>query len=1151
MSEALSSISGVSALQHKASNPAASAWVSANAGSGKTYVLTQRVVRLLLKGVAPARILCLTFTKAAAANMSIRVFKTLADWTRLDDEALRRAILNAGADAPDASDLLQARRLFAKTVETPGGLKIQTIHAFCERLLHLFPFEANVAAGFEVIDDRRKTDFMAQARRDTLESAASAPHSLLADSVRILARETGASGFDELLNEALHHRHLILQSLQGNATSARYRQALAARLGLDPDLTQDDLTRDVLDCGIPRSRWPDLVAMLQTGSKADQNLGDAIRAAISATEDHQRVANYRAVFLTKTGTIKKSLVTAPLQKKFPDLLQELETEATRVLASKQRDATFRLLNRSTALLDVTNAIFSVYERAKRHRGLLDFDDLIERTAHLLERADAAWVLYKLDAGIDHILVDEAQDTSPQQWNILQALTTDFLSGAGARSANRTFFAVGDDKQSIYSFQGAAPHQFNEMKGRFKKRHDDAGIAFEEVGLKVSFRSSAAVLDQIDKVFAIEANRKGLSSDTAPTVHEAWKAKLPGLVEIWPLQGLADITTPEDWRLPLDLLQKQDPPVIVAKRIAQVIAGFLSPTSPDVVHDGNTPRRIHGGDILILVRTRGPFFEAINRALKEAGVPVAGADRLKLAQHIAVQDLTALGQTCLLPNDDLTLACVLKSPLIGLDDDDLLQLAPQRTASLRVALDASDTPAHRLAAQRLATWQKLAGTLSPFQFYARVLGADHGRRDLVARLGPEASDAMDEFLNEALAYESEDIPNLTGFLSRFAASGLQIKRDMDAASDAVRVMTVHAAKGLEAKIVFLPDTCGAPSGRHDPKLFLLEDSFSQPLLAWSAAKDSDPQVLTDLREDARDKQAQEYRRLLYVAMTRAEERLYIAGFHGAQKPLEGAWYSMVRTALEPHMTDAPLPDGTSVLRFTSHPWPPAASVPAAHLIPATTAALAPAWLWQTAPLEQPAAPPISPSNALARADQRDKPTDGSRSAARDAAALTGRLVHALLQYLPDVAADSRALAAQRFLQLRASGLSAADHETILQQVTSVLEDPLLAGLFGKGSRSEVAIAGRVDRAGGTSIEIAGQIDRLVDTGTDILFADFKTGAARPHRQIPKSYVTQMALYQAALAPLWPDRPIRAFLIWTSGPSVIELSANELRAALSAL
>ncbi len=1141
--------------QHEASNPAASVWVSAHAGSGKTHVLTQRVVRLLLQGVAPAKILCLTFTKAAAANMAGRVFETLAAWTRLADKELREEILATGAPPPRREELSEARRLFARAVETPGGLKIQTIHAFCERLLHLFPFEANAPSRFEVADDARQAELLSRARREILAEAMADVGGLGAELQRV-ADECGAKDFPDLLKAAMAHRGGFKGSWRQNS-----ELALRKALGLDAGRGVAELDREMIEDGVAPARWSEIADFLDQGKKTDQERAKLLREAALALGRGAGggrdacLASYLAVFFIDKGKggRAKILLTKDLAGERPDIADALHAEQERLDALRAMRKAAATYDRTLALIAVVDAILARYEAMKAARGVLDFDDLVARTLALLERSDARWVLYKLDAGIDHILVDEAQDTSAAQWRILEELTSDFAVGDGSRRRPRTFFAVGDEKQSIFSFQGAAPHMFGEMRRKFETKFVVGAESFAHVRLNQSFRSAPGVLSAVDKIFEHGGHQGGLvAADDVWTPHEALKRELPGLVEIWPPVGVEAHEDPRDWRLPLDLLDATDPASLVAERVAQKIARLIARGSGEYVHDGRIRRMrpVRAGDVMILVRRRDAFFEAVIRALKLCKVPVAGADRLELAEHIAVKDLIAAGRAALLAQDDLNLACVLKSPLIGLDDADLLAIAPGRAGSLFDALAASATPAHAEACVKLARWRERAA-LSPFSFYSRLLGEEGGRRAIAARLGPEASDAIDEFIRLALAHEGEAAPSLVTFLNDLEAMDCSIRRDMETGLDTVRVMTVHAAKGLEAKIVFLPDTCSAPSPRHEPKIFALDAGFGDAsIIAWSPRRDADCAAVEAARERMRAAAADEYRRLLYVALTRAEERLYIAGFHGANKPSPASWAAMIDAALSAGDDIETAPafwnSEDQILRRVT----PGAMRPGDDLAEASageTEAATPGWLWRAVDPEPDAPPPIRPSSALAAAD---RPREIGLPTARREALRLGSLTHVLMQYLPGVAPERRLKAALAFLAARADDLDERDRMRLADAAVELIEAPSLADLFGPGSKAEVSVAGQATLAPGVCIEVSGQIDRIAETADEILVADFKTGAPCAPAETPPAYLAQMALYRAVLAPLWPGKRLRMLLIWTSGPRVDVLAEADLEAALAA-
>ena len=1135
--ERLDILATVERRQAQASDPRTSAWVSANAGSGKTHVLTQRVLRLLLAEAKPSGLLCLTFTKTAAANMAARVFETLAAWTALDDAKLAAAIVKLGAPKPDAPRLAFARRLFARAIETPGGLKIQTIHAFCERLLHLFPFEANVPASFSVADDREAATLIAEARARAFAADLGAPER--AAEVERIARDAGVEGFDELLAKALARR----ADFDAIGDADAYAAALRRALGLADHDGGAAITAQMLTLAPQWAGWAD---ELDGGSAKDRELSASLRRALAATNLDDRLSAYLDAFFTKAGKPrggdKQRLVTDALAKRLPGLPQRLAAEQERLIGLRERLRSAEALERSVALYRVAEAMIKRYAALKGARGALDYDDLIARTRALLERADAAWVLYKLDASLEHLLIDEAQDTSPAQWAILIKLCEEFLSGAGARGAERTVFAVGDEKQSIFSFQGAAPRQFAEMRDRLARRHAEAGLAFASVPLSVSFRSARVVLQGVDAVFADPRAWRGLAGDEAPPPHEAMRRNLPGVIEVWPPIGAERRPEREDWRMPVDEIGAAEPAVIAARRIAATVKSWLAPDSAERIYDtaASGLRPITAGDVMVLVRSRGAFFEAMIRALKEDDIATAGADRLLLRDSLAAMDLAAAGRAALLPDDDLTVATALKSPLIGLDDDDLLAIAPGRSGSLFAALAAASEPRFVAARARLETWRRRARERTPFAFYAALLGADGGRRALLERLGPEASDAIDEVMALALAHEREQAPSLVAFLAELEADDAPVKRDMEARSDGVRVMTVHAAKGLEAPIVFLADACSVGYTRMTERLLDLGDrEVGAPLFVWAMRKTDDSAPLAAARERARAAAAGEHRRVLYVAMTRAAQRLIVVGHHGVNGPAEDNWHALISAGLGERLQPAPAPwdAADTIARFGAPPRDEMSVGPT----PTSAPIVEPGWLRRLATPETPPTT-LRPSRA---ADPQRRADDAGRGRRQ-----LGVLAHALLQRLPDVAPGRRRAAAQSFLAAQSGAIAEAEQAQLVDSALAVLALPALAPLFAASSRAEVAIAGAAPREGASALPFVGRIDRLAVAADAVYLADYKTGA-RPPGANPPAYVAQLALYRTALAELYPDKPIRAFLVWLTGAEAIEIAAGELDASLASL
>jgi ATP-dependent helicase/nuclease subunit A len=1120
------------ARQNAAADPERSVFVSANAGSGKTHVLVQRVINLLLRGEDPAKILCITFTKAAAANMATRVFDTLAEWATLDDAALDQRIRLATGKTPDTVQRAIARRLFANALETPGGLKVQTIHAFCTHLLHQFPFEADVAARFEVLDEAATAQLLNRLTLDVLLEGATKPGPLgeaLATAIAAAADVT----FKEVIAETIGRRDLISAWIDRAGGVQQAIGELTRSFGLPAGDTLQAIEHEYFSKSlIPHAEWPALIEVFSSGSKTDQERASSLSDAFRAT-GRERIENYLDVFCTGDRKGRASVLTKKPSEANPQWAARLNAEKDRICQLLAREFAMRACDRSAALITVAAAVIDRYRAEKERCGLLDYEDLIDKALTLLRDAStrstaAAWVLYKLDLGINHVLVDEAQDTSNKQWEIIKILVAEFLPGGARDNVRRTLFAVGDEKQSIFSFQGAVPHKFAEMREHFRVVHETSEVAFATEKLDYSFRSAIGVLEAVDVVFKQPIAFRGLTADPTWTVHQPLPDALPGEVEIWDLIG-PDEKEPgkEGWDAPFDTTSETSPSVKLAAKIACTVKGWIA--------GGTRP-----GEVLILVRQRGPMFEAVIRALKQAQIEVAGADRLVLSEHIAIMDLLVLGDALLLPDDDLALATALKSPLFGFDDDKLFKLAYQRKSSLRSALRtrSGEDEAFATAASALEDLAKKARTLSPFEFYAHVLGAFKGRARILARLGTEASDPLDEFLNLALSYEQRETPSLQGFLNWIRAAQSEVKRDMEMARDEVRVMTVHGAKGLEAKNVILIDhTTTRPEGAHPPRLLAVPITGAPPgatALIWAVAKDKDAGPMAQARALAIEAACDEYRRLLYVGLTRAADRLLVCGAKGVNKAPTGCWHDLVLGPLRSLSEEDSDADG-KIWRFRKSAVPakdggaPGSENPAAL----------PAWLTTNAPPSPPAPTIICPSEM---ADDEPRRVTG---VSREVARLRGTLTHRLLQSLPDVPAPRRAKVAGEFLSRRGMKMSPDQRDALVGEVLRLIGNIDFAELFAPGSQAEVPIVGKLSKR----VLVSGQVDRLSVTEDQVLIADFKTNHM-PSRidEVPKAYVSQLAAYRAVLQKLYPDRPVRAALIWTEGPDLMELSADLLDRAL---
>jgi ATP-dependent helicase/nuclease subunit A len=1132
--------------QRRAANPAASAWVSANAGSGKTTVLANRVIRLLLEGHAPSRILCLTFTKAAAANMSNRVFEVLGRWATAPDKKLDEMLADLGERRIDTEMRARARRLFARALDTPGGLKVLTIHAFCERLLHQFPFEAKVPAAFTVLDDRQRDDLVADARAEVLALAASEESGALGAALARLVTETTDTAFAKALNELLMKGDMLARLMRpdGENASARVAARLQQAFGLGQGETTEAIDANIaLEIADPA--WKKLADWLAASTANNRKTAANIEAMIAAQDADLLYTACQTFCIDskKQWRAPASLATEKLRTADPDMAELLDRKfgAIRTLIERRRCAVATA--RALALLTVADAIWSRYAAEKARRGALDFADLIQSARALIKNIGARWVHYKLDQGLDHILVDEAQDTSPAQWDIVQGLTEEFISGEGARDAVRTIFAVGDDKQSIFGFQGAAPEEFARTRRGYQRAHEAAGLGFEFIELTQSFRSTAHVLNAVDCVFAREEARAGLSSDdAAPPTHETARPDAPGRVEIWPIVQPQDIPDSKPWNAPFDEYKQESPPAKLARRIARAVQGWTQG------RDALGPcKRIPPGQILILVKARGALFDAILRELKASGLPVAGADRLVLGTHIAVLDLLALADALLLPDDDLALASALKSPLFGLTDDDLLALAPRRKGSLRAALrhDAS----YREADSRLSSLSVQARRLRPFDFYAALLAAGGGRRAYRARLGHEVDDVLDEFLRLAMSFGEVETATLAGFTAWMRAAPAEIKRDLDTGGGEVRVMTVHGAKGLEAELVVLADLGAERHHSLDPAVYPVRERDAkeneEALPLWSPKKAEDPPALDDAREAEKVRDRGEHRRLLYVAMTRAKDRLVVAGHRGPKTKVEGSWYGLIRTAFElvdekkfsaeTHTVDDL---GGEILVYRA-PEVHVAAEPAKE----ETRRPLPAWLTEPMKPERAAPQPLAPSRALEHVF-----TEGAAQTSVLPAKERGVLLHRLLEELPNIEAGKRKETAGRALARLAPGASETVWTMLADEALAILDAPELAALLALKARAEVAVAGEIAREGQAPLFISGQIDRLIVEDGKVTILDFKSDRPVP-ADPPESYVAQLALYRVLLAGVFPGKQIEAALLWTANRRLDRIPQERLDAALN--
>jgi len=1157
-----------SARQTAAANPLKSVWVGASAGTGKTKVLIDRVLRLMLpragmpadSATRPDKILCLTFTKTAAAEMSNRIYRDLAKWAVMPDAELQEKLLQLMGAKPDAETLHAARRLFARVLDTPGGLKIMTIHSFCQSVLKRFPVEAGLPPHFQLMDEQSAVEYLKRSEHDIIAAAKRDPSSPMAQAFSRLVLHLDPEAMSDLMAKITAKRSHLARILKNHGDAEGTAQNTIAAVYTYLGLEAGEKEADILTAAgrVPEGDEKNLrqaLAALLNGSKTDLEKAARLQPWLEQPAHRaQHFHSYCRAFFTGSGEPYAKVATKAVEAAYPDITSVMTREATRLAAINDRLRSVRLANLNAALLTVAADMVGRYERYKRQTDQLDFEDLILKTCDLLAEKDMVnWVLFKLDEGIDHILVDEAQDTSPHQWRVIQSLALEFFSGMGAREDSvRTLFVVGDEKQSIFSFQGADPRRFSEMQDFFGAKVRDVQEGWE-ILLEHSFRSTRAVLDVVDAVFAdVEARRGVVGHIEREVKHVAYREGQAGLVELWPLVQPTTLDPGEAWQMPVDIEPGENAASRLARKIAQTIQGWR--VNGDILPSKNRP--IRAGDVLILVQSRGAIVELLMRALKKEGVPVAGIDRMTLTEEIAIMDLLALARFALQPRDDLTLATVLKCPLIGMDEETLFTLCHGREGMLWRNLQTHKPD----MARYLSGWIERAGFATPYEFFAGILNmpchADHlsGRRAFYGRLSEDIHDALDEFLNAALHYEQSHTPSLQKFTEWFLQGEAQIKREQEQhKADQVRIMTVHASKGLQAPIVFLPDTAKKLHDHNKGRIRLLwpeegeEDDGGVPL--WSPREEFDAGIYAEKRDAAREGQEQEYRRLLYVALTRAEDRLYICGYKNRKAPPEDCWHSLVSKTFpagggtEEFVIDGAVmrDENNTAFMTRRHGYAQQAAPEKSEQHKVVDDALrAPLPEWA---LQPPAPEPLPPVPLAPSRPGEDEPASKSPLAdEQDWRFRRGIVVHQILEVLPQLPPAEWDAALAAYLARPALEMPAAARASLAKEILAVLRHPQFAPIFGPGSRAETPIVGLAGR----NRALSGQMDRLLVTETEVLIVDYKTNRPPPKvaEDVAPLYLKQMAAYRDVIHNIYPGRKVSCALLWTDGPVLMPLSENLL-------
>ena len=1099
--------------QTAASDPEKSVWVEASAGTGKTKVLSDRVLRLLLNGVKPIRILCLTYTKAAAVEMNSRISGRLSEWAVKEDAKIEEDLAGLVENFSNlslnekAEYKRRARTLFAALLDAPGGLKIQTIHSFCEELLKRFPLEAGVSPYFNVMDDRETAASLKRLQGEILKESFHNPETPLGEAMRFLTQNLKEASLYKLLEKIKNCRSQIAETLAEHGGLDKFLQKMQKQMQIKPDDTEESLKKHFME-NLDLAELRLNMAAYEKGQKTDQSRAEFLREGLEHGFSVNDYDYYRGLYLRGDGEILASLALKSARKYDEDLNYRLLAEAERVQAFEQKLLALRLYHSTKAAFTIADVLHEKYENYKQQKAVLDYDDMILLTRNLLSDAGvASWVLFKLDGGIDHILLDEAQDTSPQQWDIIRYLSEEFFAGEGQSETVRTIFAVGDRKQSIFSFQGADPEKFDEMSHYFAAK---IGKDFRKVNLEVSFRSAPAVLDIVNKLFAISTAAKGVVSEDFGVNHLPIRAGEFGKVEVWnPFFAVKEEDKAENeksWLPPKEMKRKKSIRSNLARAVAVRIKQMVSESS-------DSYNALHFKDFMVLVRHRNDFVEEFIRACKEEGVNISGADKMLLSEQLAVQDLISLAKFLLLTNDDLSLAEVLKSPLFGLTDDDLEELCYKRNGTF-LWVKLGDNQKYREVYEQLKDLLNKLDYIRPYELFNYVLTKMEGRRKFLARMGVEAEDALDEFLNLTLNYEQQNIPTLQGFVSWFCQTEVVIKRESEEAeTDAVRLMTVHHSKGLQARIVFLPDTMQPPSAKQEQDFLVADDLAYFPLSGKYYTREC-----IDMKKHKHEKELEEYRRLLYVALTRAEDRLIVCGYANNPTINEDSWFNLCSEVMQTAGAT-----GTEGLFYET---PEVVLKEGKKKRFENFAEIATeAWMDMPAKEESLISRPYTPSKMT---EDDEEPDSVSPLTEEGNFYRRGTLIHKLLQFLAS-AQENKAEIIEEFLLKNAADFSEWQRSTIKKEVLNLLENPEFAELFGENSRSEVPIMGEVDGK-----IISAQLDKLLILPDKAVIVDFKTNrpAAKTLEETPVAYIKQLNIYRRLLEKIYPQKTVETYILWTN-------------------
>ncbi len=1134
----------------QAANPGINATVTASAGSGKTYMLVTRILRLLLEDAEPGSILALTFTRKAAAEMQQRLAERLYQLATVDNEQLLTLLKELDLDSRYQQ---KARGLYEAHQYCDYPVRTLTFHSFCQDLLARFPLEADVPPNFDLLENAEL--LIQQAREALFNEATLHMQGALAEHLQSLMQFSGGLfNLTKILNNFLHHRSDWWAYTDNIAdkqiTKAEFAsQQLAQQLEVNTEaLDTDSLYGDFFTEKIREeiSSYAKLLALNPTRTNLQK--ADTLASCLAKEQFNPHAfTEIQACFIKKDGGVFVLKDTPTLRRKLGDNSAEILLELHQHIAACILDTLDHLKKINTFRLNhhwyfCGEKFIEHYQTLKFQQRLLDFTDLEWRSFKLLQDSEnALWIQYKLDRQIQHLLIDEFQDTNPTQWQLILPLLEEMAAAVSEK--NRSVFLVGDEKQSIYSFRRAKP-ELQQQASDWLAQHLNA----QAFPLNKSWRSSPAIIDTVNAVFLQPGSQQTLAGFIEHQTHHQQLAGKVEVLPLWHMHELAESDTGGYCRNPLKQPRAESTGIHQqeARQIARHIQQLLKNKTP--VSDNKKLRPVSYDDIFILVRKRAHVAD-YERALREAGIPYLGTNRGTFLSCLEIQDMQALLDTLLTPFNNLALAQVLKSPLFCASDNDLQLIAAHNNHSHwfdRLELMAEELeqqhPLHR-AWYYLTRWRALADKIPVHDLLDKIFCEadvlERYKRSTAESLQPRVQANLSLFLEMALDLDSGRYPSLMHFLFYLRSlkntpGDAPDEAPMETREARVRIMTIHASKGLEAAVVYLADTISG--ARDKSSLSTLVDwpvDAKQPIhfQLIPAAKQQDS-MSANLNQQHKTAQLKEEANLLYVAITRARQYLFISGCQPDKGPFTN-WYQPLFNALQT-LTDNSednhliysVGEQTACAEVNNTQAPDTTNV--FDIDPALT---------------QKISTDINPPSILAPSyshDRAEKHPTSDMSISSEDAQHRGIAIHRMLELL------SHGVAEERILQQICFEMALENNSQLQRWLNIALNNfqhPDLQTIFKPDNNLQVFNECPIQYMQNNRL-VYGIIDRLIIGKNNVMVIDYKTHRHADRNnltEIADDYRQQMHLYAEGIKALWPDKQIKKYLLFTECLSLFPLDA----------